>query len=515
MSPQSNHQIGLTLQADPVAIGRIFESGIVRKSVSGTMYEGRSLTVYHDTPYHTLRKAGLSLWVRREGKRHHQAVEQLVAGPPGLRSFRRWREPLANARPDASAVDDSLVRSALKWSGRDKRLAPIFSVDARQNSVSLVRDGNPITLTASQGRIVLPSGQWEGVSEIELEAGDATSICDLALQLIEIGQTRVGYPGLADRGYALARPALKNQFRKATNPPLRPEMSVSDAFCTIVNDALRHLRANETAVAIGQPEGIHQARVAIRRIRATLMVFEPRLARKRRKKFNREFRRFQRQLSPARDWYVLLDETLPSMRRAMPGKRTAIGRLREIANLELARTSAGVAGLFEGREYTRLLLEFLRWLAVQHEAIDDTRGHSSLIEFASERLDATHSELMKYTRPLSRMTAGERHTLRKRGKKARYACEFFASLWPGRQTAAYLASMKRLQDSLGQINDYQVAGHLHLLLQPGQLDPRLQQLLETGSATAIRQCNRVAQPAWRRLQRREPFWRGEAGPSAR
>lgn len=151
-------------------------------------------------------------------------------------------------------------------------------------------------------------------------------------------------------------------------------MTVSEAFYTIMDDAVGHLRANEIPVAMGYPEGVHQARVAIRRIRASLMSFGTVLPRKKCKKFNREFRWFQGQLSPARDWYVLLHETIPMIRAAWPGKKAALSRFQMLASHQLERSTMDVGDLFHGRRYTRLILELSRWLARKHAAIDARAG---------------------------------------------------------------------------------------------------------------------------------------------
>jgi CHAD domain-containing protein len=48
------------------------------------------------------------------------------------------------------------------------------------------------------------------------------------------------------------------------------------------------------------------------------------------------------------------------------------------------------------------------------------------------------------------------HDIRIRGKKLRYLLEFFRSLYPAEAVGQLVGELKRLQDNLGDLNDYQV-----------------------------------------------------------
>ncbi|WP_376767381.1 CHAD domain-containing protein [Paludibacterium denitrificans] len=69
----------------------------------------------------------------------------------------------------------------------------------------------------------------------------------------------------------------------------------------------------------------------------------------------------------------------------------------------------------------------------------------------------------------------ERHDLRKRAKKLRYAIEFFSPLYPRQQVNAYLSALEQVQSVMGAVNDH-IAGQA-LMKQLAQQDPELQQLV--------------------------------------
>ena len=127
--------------------------------------------------------------------------------------------------------------------------------------------------------------------------------------------------------------------------------------------------------------------------------------------------------------------------------------------------------------------------------------------FAASVLDKTRRDFLLDTRPLSRMSEEDRHSLRKRGKKARYATEFFSGLWEGPQVERYLELMEEIQDRLGEANDAVVARMLMASLSPRVLDAPGLLLVQSWSTARELACIRAGQPLWRRMQRAEPFWR--------
>ena len=79
-----------------------------------------------------------------------------------------------------------------------------------------------------------------------------------------------------------------------------------------MSSALRHLIANVGPAKRGDAEGVHQIRVAVRRLRAALALFEPHLHPATLSGLNDELRRFGSIFGQARDWDVFVLETLPA-----------------------------------------------------------------------------------------------------------------------------------------------------------------------------------------------------------
>lgn len=502
------HEIELKLQASPATIRKLGASELVSKAKTGRCRTQKLVGTYFDTPRHTLRKSGISLRVRRAANQIEQTVKIPVPGPLALQTYREWNGIVPDTKPQIKAIDDSEIRAVIEHGGRDKRLIPVFRTDAERRTVPIRRGNSNIELNLDLGIITTPIGHSQEFAELvlELQSGEVADIVDFALDLCDAHHLTLGHQTEAQRGYILVRPALQASSFKAEKPPLSAQITVSEAFQTIMVSALNHLRANESPVAAGHPEGVHQARVAIRRIRAALWSFRHVLPGKKRKAFNREFRWFQGQLSPARDWFVFVDETIPAIQSAFPQSKTTVSRLRRVARKQRATTTSDIADLFESTRYTRLILEFSRWLSKREQLIKPAALNLPLTEFATTVLMRSHTTLFRDVRPLSRMTSEDRHRLRKRAKKTRYACEFFAALWPQLQTDAYLETMKRLQDALGVMNDATVACQLVLPDASKHINANSSAVVREWSVVSTRQLSQAIQPVWRKFQRMQPFW---------
>jgi inorganic triphosphatase YgiF len=499
-------EVELKFTLDPVRANKLLKSTTVKRAARGKASRRKLVSTYFDTRQHTLRKAGAALRIRRGGKRLEQTLKLPADGPVGMQNQEEWNATIEGDQPDLHLYPRG-VRRKLQRSRHPLRLWPIFTTDIERSTRVLQRRGTRVELALDRGCIVghAATPREEPVCEVELELlkGNPLVMLDIAMELAESQHLQPLFQSKAMRGYVLARPALRPARFKALDVPLDVGMSVGEAFEAIAGEALRHLQANKQLVLDGLPGGIHQSRVAMRRMRAALRAFKSILPYDKRKAFNGELRWFQARLAPARDWHVFLTETLPRVaRKADPA---LIERLRRLALRERRRATAEAQTLLQGRRFVRLLLQFQRWLL----ALEGDHGElfeRPLKPFALTVLDKTRRDFLHDTRPLSRMSEEDRHTLRKNGKKARYATEFFSGLWEGEHTKRYLKLMESLQDQLGVANDAVVARMVLASLSPRSLDHAGLLLVQDWSREREVQAVRKGQPLWRKMQRSPPFW---------
>jgi triphosphatase len=103
-----------------------------------------------------------------------------------------------------------------------------------------------------------------------------------------------------------------------------------------------HLQSNEQGLRESDnPEFVHQARVAIRRLRSAIRVWRPLLPQHFVASFDPLWQTLASQLGETRNWDVFLAETLPSVVAAFPAKaRSRLSRTRSGAARSIARPHA-------------------------------------------------------------------------------------------------------------------------------------------------------------------------------
>ena len=108
------------------------------------------------------------------------------------------------------------------------------------------------------------------------------------------------------RTFALAGGYEPSSF-KAEPIDLKPTMPAAEAFQTVARACIRQFRLNEPIlIASRSAEPLHQARVAIRRLRSALSLFEPIVADQQYGRFKRSLRDLSHKLGDARDLDVYI-----------------------------------------------------------------------------------------------------------------------------------------------------------------------------------------------------------------
>jgi triphosphatase len=115
-------------------------------------------------------------------------------------------------------------------------------------------------------------------------------------------------------------PRQGNAPEASKGAPIRIDVhaSAEEAFKQIVSSTLTHLLSNVGAAGRGDVEGVHQIRVAARRLRATLALFKQHLNPVTVGRLNDELRRLGSLFGAARDWDVFVLETLSAAENGIP-----------------------------------------------------------------------------------------------------------------------------------------------------------------------------------------------------
>lgn len=251
---------------------------------------------------------------------------------------------------------------------------------------------------------------------------------------------------------------------KASSVALTVNTTSEEAFIAIINACLSHAQANRPAVLDGQIEGVHQMRVAFRRLRSGLKSFRPLIPREASVALVEDLRWLNGFLGPARDWDVFLEEGLPPIVAHFPRKRSLSLFRAKAETLRQSHHRTLREALHEPR-YQQLAQGIAEWL--EHRAWRRTSGNrrlerldQSVMGYATPLLGFGARRIVKQGGKFAELSGEERHRLRIRIKELRYALDFFASLYPTVGVKAYLSALASLQDCLGIMNDITVARRL-------------------------------------------------------
>lgn len=434
----------------------------------------RLLNTYYDTPELDLSQRGIALRLRRKGRAVWlMTVKVGAAGAGGLAQRSEWEAATQPGVFNFDIVTDGKLRDFLLL--HQGQLHPVFSTDFTRTAWTLKPSGAVVELALDRGRISAPGNakapQSEALCELELELieGESTDpLFDLAIALAADLQLHPEIASKAERGYALAGATTVRPVKAATSL-LFESMSPTEAFRAIALSCLMQLQANEAGAIAGEnPEFVHQARVAIRRLRSAFNLFAPVLNPRFIEVYSPRWRELAGGLGNARDWDVFLHETLAPLEEAFPGDADlAMLRARGEASKARAQASAGVA--LKQQVYSQLLLAFSAALfRVEPPTIaaEDRGSALSLCKFARRRLNKRVQMIEALVSEHARMNAERRHELRIAFKKLRYALEFFAPILPRQRLVAYQASLETIQDLLGTLNDQVTASRLIKQMHP-------------------------------------------------
>ncbi|WP_051660819.1 CYTH and CHAD domain-containing protein [Bosea sp. 117] len=507
----SHREVELKLLAPPGTLEQIRMAPAVARDARSQGVVRRLETVYYDTPDHLLFRHQASLRVRRIGTRFVETLKLPADDDPLSRP--EFEAPLASAAPDLTVLP--LAGAALPFELPDSgALVPVFAARIRRRLVVMERPDARIELALDEGEIAA-GAERTPVCEIELElkSGEAATLYELGLALLDVAPLRFGTLSKAERGYRLAF-AEPPVAEKAGPLALGEDAAVDDALAAMLASCHRQLLGNLAAAEAGRAEGVHQLRVALRRLRSALALFAHLLPSAAFRALNAEARLMGRALGPARGWDVFVGETLAGIARTGL-EPEGFARLREAAEPLRRAAHSGVRDQLADPRTTRFLLglgHLIERRGWRNDVSSEALGFLAepAVALAQRMLDRARRGVLKRGRHFRGLAPEERHELRLKLKRLRYTVDFVLPLYPGDARAqTYLRRLSKLQDVLGADNDAATTGPLLRELQAAGTAPALHRAIGiiAGWQESERQHTAPAiHDKWRRFRDTEPFW---------
>ncbi len=408
------------------------------------------LNTYYDTPQLELHARRIGLRFRKKGWQWLLTVKSAEPASGGLALRSEWETEATPGTFDFAHVDNPELRDFLEHT--TKQLTPIFTTDFKRQIWHVPFGESVIELAIDRG-VIESKGKSTPICEIELEliSGKIEDIFGLTRKLQEQFDLRPAIASKAERGYQLFLNEAPAPF-KAKVAPINNQMAPVEAFRQIALGCLEHFQRNEKGLQEnGNPEFIHQARVALRRLRSAIKLFSPVLPAEFVNAYGQTWQTLASALGEARNWDVFLEETLPPIANAFPNHKEII-HLRNEALRRARASRKSISRLLGSKEYPKLVIEFTSAVYVQ----DDTLSFP-LSKFVNNRLQIHIRKTKKIASLKNAQNITTLHKIRIKLKRLRYIMEFISPLLPMKKTKQNLAKLAALQENLGLINDHVVA----------------------------------------------------------
>jgi CHAD domain-containing protein len=255
-----------------------------------------------------------------------------------------------------------------------------------------------------------------------------------------------------------------------------------------------------------RPIGIHQARVALRRLRAAFSVFRPAVDGAAVRALSAEAKWLAGECGPARDLHVFLTESVTDVPPVV--KRIAA----RLASSHLQRARAALSSA-RYAAFDEQLEAFAAGRSMQPgatEAPPDAQS-SRLDTFGRSVLDARHGKVLRRGRSFERLSEEHLHRLRIGIKKLRYAATYLSPAFASPAAKPYIEATVRLQGALGALNDRAVAARMladiATAARPTEDAAGPLKVLARQAARGEKRRRRKLERAWKEFRKAGRFWR--------
>jgi CHAD domain-containing protein len=401
-------------------------------------------TVYFDTPDLRLARWGVSL-------RYRAGEGWTLKLSPSTEEGMLERDEITfqggPKKPPAAAV--ALVRAYVRTS----ELVPVARLSTMRRRVRLLgADGGRVAevvddeVSVRDGRRVAARFR-----EIEVEVAGADGNEAIVAPLVErLRGAGAGAPDPTPKHIRALGPRAMEPPEVAPFP-VTPESPARDVIRSVLGDAVAAILRHDPLVRVGSdPEAVHQARVATRKLRSHLRTFGPLLEPEWTEPLRSELGWLAMALGAVRDREVLL-ERLRERAKSLPSSDSrSAASLLQILEVEIESLRKKLYTELDSDRYVELLE---RLVAAAHAPMCTLDADQP----ASTTLPALATSPWRRLRSAVRQlpeqpTDPELHRIRILAKRARYAAEAVAPVI-GADAAAFARAAAKLQTILGEHQD--------------------------------------------------------------
>ncbi len=272
MFGSASQEIEIKFRTDAAGLARVSNAPLVKAAID---LQTKALkTTYFDTPSNALRKKGIVLRVRKSG----DAVPVLGVKAPGAATdgpFQRLEVEVnsPSLKPNLALLDKT-TRKFLKRVIGDQPIEAKFKMQFKRQSGLVTCGSSVVEIAVDQGHITFGKLRVP-LAEVELElvSGNKAELFELAMNLAGDFSLRLDFTSKAEKSF---RALLQEKPAPVRAGPMKSKSlaTFDDAVTAIISNTLEHFVANWASLReTDEPESIHQIRIALRRMRCGLSMF--------------------------------------------------------------------------------------------------------------------------------------------------------------------------------------------------------------------------------------------------
>jgi len=463
-------------------VGRWLENGVGDNNPAIVAGQTRQITdTYLDTEEWRIYQAGYALRIRQvEGENSAEATMKLLASEgeaPGFRSRREISESLERAEPGAFDDSSGPVGRRISALVGPKKLRTLFEIQTHRRTYGLILEGSEVGEVALDETTIPLENDAEPthVRRVEIEM-DPDALLRLEPFVERMREACRLSPATASKYEA-------GLFARDLAPPRRPpefgptgvndSLTAGEVGFRVLREQFAVFLAHEPGTRIGEdPEELHDMRVATRRMRAAMKIFEKRLP-VRAQRFRNEFKWIAGALGEVRDLDVQLERLDGWISSASSEDREPLEALRAVFQERRKKARRSMLRRLDSRRYAHLVESFGAFVE-QGPSRRAQGSRQPILAAAPDLVRKPYRKVRKLGDPLSEESSAEEyHELRKKGKRLRYALEFLSDIYQD-PIKELIEALKGLQDVLGDHQDAVVAvAHLRELAVSGGRSPEL------------------------------------------
>jgi CHAD domain-containing protein len=317
-------------------------------------------------------------------------------------------------------------------------------------------------------------------------------------------------PTTSSTAAARAKPAAR---RNALPGRLSPGMACDTAFRIIARRHLDAVLAQHDGTCRGDPDALHQIRIALTHLRTAIRFFSPMVDDTHRPHVWAELKWLNGQLGMVRDLDVAIERVV-----AESGDELAV--IAELQHWDDKRAESHrlLARALQSARYRRLVEETSAWIesgpwSTRRSKEAFRLRRCSLADHATARLTEWEETLLRKARKLRKLDVEKRHRLRLLNKRLTYSIESLTDLFDDdtlTKQKSILKQLRKAQRSLGQLNDDARGQALAASLNGAGPEAGIRFLDRKREKKLLR----TASTAYRKLDKAKPFRSSDLAPNA-